>query len=258
MGTDDLLRPSFINFVYSENILLEGVTIINSPMWVIHPLLCNSVTVRDVYVCCLGPNNDGCDPESCTNVIIEDCTFDVGDDCIAIKSGRNEDGRRAARPSENIIIRDCFMQDGHGGVVLGSEISAGAHNIFVENCEMSSPELKSALRFKSSMLRGGKMNKIYARNIKVGECITAILIDMNYESKESGERIYTPLLKEFYVDNLTIESCEQLIYIDCIKEVTTVDNIYFNNVNAISTSAPNHISGQVGSVFLNGTELSVQ
>src|SRR5262249_60451439 len=104
-------------------ILNEVVTINDSPMWEIHPVLCTNVTVRGVTVVSHGPNNDGCNPESCRDVLIENCVFDTGDDCIAIKSGRNDDGRRIARPSENIVVRNCVMKDGHGGVVMGSEFS---------------------------------------------------------------------------------------------------------------------------------------
>jgi hypothetical protein len=113
-------------------------------MWEIHPVLSNNITVRKVSVVSHGTNNDGCNPESCRDVLIEDCLFDTGDDCIAIKSGRNNDGRRVNVPSENIIIRNCVMKDGHGGVVLGSECSGGIRNVFVDDCEMDSPNLDRA------------------------------------------------------------------------------------------------------------------
>ena len=107
------------------------------------PVLCRSVTVRNVTIRSHGPNNDGCNPESCRDVLIEGCTFDTGDDCIALKSGRNDDGRRINVPVENVVIRNCTMKDGHGGVVIGSEISGGARNIFAEKCQMSSPAARS-------------------------------------------------------------------------------------------------------------------
>lgn len=120
-GEGHKLRPNFIQPYRSRNILIEGVTINNSPMWEIHPVLCQNVTVRGVTVVTHGPNNDGCNPESSRDVLIEDCVFDTGDDCVAIKSGRNDDGRRVATPSENIIVRNCVMKDGHGGVVMGRD-----------------------------------------------------------------------------------------------------------------------------------------
>jgi polygalacturonase len=122
-GPGYYLRPQFIQFYKSRNILIEGITIINSPMWVIHPVMSENITISNISVISHGPNNDGCNPESSRNILIQDSFFDTGDDCIAIKSGRNADGRRLAVPSENIIIRRCTMRDGHGGIVMGSEIS---------------------------------------------------------------------------------------------------------------------------------------
>ena len=128
-GPQDYLRPNFIQPYRSRNILIDGITIINSPMWEIHPVLCESITVKNVTIRSHGPNNDGCDPESCKDVLIDGCTFDTGDDCIALKSGRNDDGRRINVPVENVVIRNCSMKDGHGGVVIGSEISGGAQHL---------------------------------------------------------------------------------------------------------------------------------
>src|ERR1017187_2071988 len=154
-GEGFYLRPPLLQPCRSKNILIEGVTITNSPMWVVTPQYCTNVTVRGVKVVGHGPNTDGCDPDSCTDVLIEDCSFDTGDDCIAIKSGRNRDGRRVARPTENAIIRGCQMKDGHGGVTIGSEMSGGVRNVFVENCRLDSPNLNQALRFKTNAMRGG-------------------------------------------------------------------------------------------------------
>lgn len=165
----------------SRNILIEDVTINNSPMWEIDPVLCTNVTVRGVTVVSHGPNNDGCNPESRRDVLIEECVFDTGDDCIAIKSGRNDDGRRIATPSENIIVRNCVMKDGHGGVVMGSEISGGVRNVFVENCKMDSTNLDRALRFNSNAKRGGVIENVFMRNVEVGRVAEAILtIDFLY------------------------------------------------------------------------------
>ena len=163
-------------------LLIEGVTVRNSPMWEINPVLCRNVTVRDVKIDNHGPNNDGCDPESCTDVLIDNCLFDTGDDCIAIKSGRNRDGRRIAVPSQNIIVRNCVMKDGHGGVTIGSEASGDVRNVFVENCKMDSPHLNIALRIKTNSFRGGKIENIFMRNCPVGQVSGAVLdIDLFYE-----------------------------------------------------------------------------
>ena len=168
MTQEDLLRPQFISPINCTNVLIEGVTIVRAPFWVIHPIFCENVTVRDVTVSSHGPNNDGCNPESSKYVLIEGCEFDTGDDCIAIKSGRNNDGRNTPIPSENIIVRNCHMKDGHGGVVMGSEISAGVSNVFVENCTMDSPDLDRVIRIKTNTVRGGYVRDIYIRNIEIG------------------------------------------------------------------------------------------
>jgi polygalacturonase len=129
-----------------------------------------------------GPNNDGCDPESCKDVLVEKCFFDTGDDCIAIKSGRNNDGRRLNTPTENIIIRNCTMKDGHGGITVGSEISGGVRNLFAHDCKMDSPNLDHALRVKNNASRGGLLENFYFRNITVGQVTHAVItIDFNYE-----------------------------------------------------------------------------
>lgn len=168
-GPEDGLRPQLINFNLCDGILMEDVTLLRSPFWVIHPLLSKNVTVRRVKINNDGPNGDGCDPESCDGVLIEDCFFNTGDDCIAIKSGRNMDGRLWNRPSENIIVRNCEMKNGHGGVVIGSEISGGCRNVFAENNLMDSPNLDRVIRIKTNTCRGGVIENIYAAaNIKVG------------------------------------------------------------------------------------------
>jgi polygalacturonase len=200
-GEGHYLRPQFIQPYRCQNVLIEGVTIKNSPMWEIHPVLCTNVTVRGVQISTHGPNNDGCDPESCTDVLIEDCYFDTGDDCIAIKSGRNADGRRLAAPSENIVIRNCTMKEGHGGVTIGSEISGGVRNVFAENCRLDSPNLDHALRVKNNRMRGGLLENLYFRNIQVGQVAHAVItIDFNYEEGERGK--HTPVVRNFVVENL--------------------------------------------------------
>lgn len=251
MGKDDLLRPQFVSPINSENILIEGVTIIDSPFWVIHPIFCNNVTVRDVTVKSHGPNNDGLDPESCTNVLIEGCTFDTGDDCIAIKSGRNEDGRREIIPSENIIIRNCTMKDGHGGVVIGSEISGGARNIFVENCFMDSPHLDRVIRIKSNSVRGGYMENIYVRNIEVGECKHAIFfIEFDYEPRD-GEGKFYPVVKNVVVENVKSQKSQYGVHIKGLPKHIKISDIEFINCEFNNVKIPVDIKGVENVKFTN-------
>jgi polygalacturonase len=183
-------------------VLVDGVTIVNSPMWEIHPVLCQSVTVRNVTLASHGPNNDGCNPESCRDVLIERCSFDTGDDCIALKSGRNDDGRRVHTPVENVVIRDCTMKDGHGGVVIGSEISGGARNVFAEKCRMDSPRLDRVLRVKTNSVRGGIIEGIHMRDVTVGQVAEAIVaIDFFYEEGDAGK--YPPTVRDIDVRHVT-------------------------------------------------------
>ena len=201
-GAGSFLRPNFIQPYRCENVLIDGVTIVNSPMWEIHPVLCRNVTVRRVTVNSHGPNNDGCDPESCRDVLIEGCTFDTGDDCIALKSGRNEDGRRLAAPIENVVIRGCSMKDGHGGVVIGSEASGGARNIFAEKCRMDSTNLDRALRIKTNSVRGGFVEHVYMRDVAVGQVAEAVVtITLFYEEGDAGR--FPPAVREIDVRNVT-------------------------------------------------------
>ncbi len=205
------LRPQFIQFYRSRNVLIEGVTILNSPMWEVHPVECTNVTVRDLVIRTHGPNNDGCDPESCTDVLIERCLFDTGDDCIAIKSGRNEDGRRLNIPTQNVIVRDCTMKDGHGGVTIGSEISGGVRNVFVERCTMDSPQLDRALRFKNNALRGGVLEHIYMRNCTVGEVAEGVLsVDLYYEEGRKGP--FVPVVRDVELRNVTSRKSQYGLY----------------------------------------------
>lgn len=201
-GEGHWLRPQFIQPYKCRNVLIEGVKLIDSPMWEVHPVLCENVTVRNLHIATHGPNNDGCDPESCRDVLIDGCFFDTGDDCIAIKSGRNNDGRRINVPTENVIIRNCMMRDGHGGITVGSEISGGVKNLFAHDCKLDSADLWTALRVKNNASRGGKLENFYFRNITVGQVSRAVVeIDFNYEEGAKGEHI--PLVRNYVVENLT-------------------------------------------------------
>jgi polygalacturonase len=225
-GDGHYLRPAFIQPYSSKNILIADVKIINAPMWNINPVLCENVTVRDVKVITHGPNNDGCDPESCKNVLITGCYFDTGDDCIAIKSGRNEDGRNIARPAENHIIENCEMKDGHGGLVIGSEISGGARNIFGRNLVMSSPNLDRILRIKTSSLRGGIVENIYLKDIKVGTYKeAAIRCNMFYENP--GDHM--PIIRNITVENMVVEKGGKFGVLINAYEESPVENLKIIN-----------------------------
>jgi len=212
-GKGDHLRPSFIEPFRCKNVLIEGVRIRRSPMWEIHPVLSTNVIVRGVHIETLGPNNDGCNPEACRDVLIEDTVFDTGDDCIAIKSGRNNDGRRIGIPTENVIVRRCTMKEGHGGVTIGSEISGGVRNVFVEDCTMDSPNLDRAIRFKSNAVRGGVMENIFVRNVTVGTVADAALqIDFVYEEGAKGP--HKPVVRNLVIENMTIKNAKRVLDVE--------------------------------------------
>ncbi len=226
------IRPNFIQPYRCKNVLIEGITMLRSPMWEINPVLCTNVTVRGVKINSHGPNNDGCDPECCRDVLIEDCLFDTGDDCIAIKSGRNADGRRVGVPSENFIIRNCTMKDGHGGVVLGSEMSGGIRNIYVEDCYMDSPNLDRAIRLKSNSNRGGYLENMYVRNVRVGQVGEAVVrINLRYSPPESGD--FPPRVNNIIIENVTSEKSMRPLYLLGLEEQpignVTIKNCTFNN-----------------------------
>ena len=222
------LRPQLVNMVRCERILIKDVKMINSPFWVIHPLLSKNITVDGVYVWNEGPNGDGCDPEACENVLIQNCVFHTGDDCIAIKSGRNNDGRLWNQPSKNIIIRNCKMEDGHGGVVIGSEISGGCENVYAENCVMDSPHLERILRIKTNNCRGGQVQNINMRNVVVGQCKEAVVkINLDYERKEICYRGFEPIVNNVNVENVT---CQKSDYGVLIIGRDSLENVYDINI----------------------------
>ncbi len=238
-GPTDGLRPQMINFNQCEGILIEDVTLLRSPFWVIHPLLSTDITVRGVHINNNGPNGDGCDPESCDRVLIENCYFNTGDDCIAIKSGRNNDGREggqgafAGRASKNIIIRNSKFNNGHGGVVIGSEISGGCQNVYAHDCEMDSPSLDRVLRIKTNSCRGGIIENINMRNITVGQCVEAVLkINTDYEPREVCCRGFYPTVRNVTMENVTCKKSKYGVMIvgyDDPKLAYTVNNITVKN-----------------------------
>ena len=258
-GPKDGLRPQLVSFNKCEGILLEDITLLRSPFWVIHPLHSTDITVRRVKMINDGPNGDGCDPECCDRVLIEDCFFNTGDDCIAIKSGRNRDGRERNMPSKNIIIRRCEMKKGHGGVVVGSEISGGCQNVFAHDCLMDSPELERVLRIKTNSCRGGIIENINMRNIKVGVCKESVLkINLDYEPKEVCCRGNFPTVRNIYMENVTSEQSKYGVQIIGLEEDTyvydvTVKDCHFNGVKDGNFQSGKTRNITFDNLFVNGS-----
>ncbi len=258
-GPQDGLRPQMICLNQCEGILIENVTLLRSPFWVIHPLLSTDITVRGVKIINDGPNGDGCDPESCDRVLIENCFFNTGDDCIAIKSARNNDGREggqgryAGRPSKNIIIRGCEMKNGHGGVVIGSEISGGCQNVFAENCRMDSPNLDRVLRIKTNSCRGGVIENINMRNITVGQCKEAVLkINTDYEPREVCCRGFNPTVRKVWMENVTCQKSKYGVMVVGMPDACQVYDVDVKNCQFNGVAAGNKLTGQYRDIRFDG------
>lgn len=242
----DFLRPNLLVFTSCKNILLEGVTFQNSPAWNLHPLMCENLTVRNVYAKnpWYAQNGDGIDVESCKNVLIEGSTFDVGDDGICIKSGRDEAGRKRGMPTENLIVRNNTVYHAHGGFVIGSEMSGGARNIYVENNTFIGTDI--GLRFKTTRGRGGVVENIYIKDTYMKDIVgEAILFDMYYAAQDpiplSGEKREppkvqtlpvteaTPQFQNFYIKNVVCDGAEKAIFVRGLPEMS-IKNIVMEDV----------------------------
>lgn len=230
-GKKHYLRPNFVEFFECTNVLIKDIEVINAPFWILHPMKSTNVIVDGVNINSHGPNNDGCDPEYSKNVLIKNCTFNTGDDCIAIKAGRDADGRRVGIKSENIIVQNCKMYDGHGGVTIGSEMSAGVSNVFVENCVMSSPNLDVAIRLKTNSKRGGLIENFYVRNVEIGEVKEAVLkVDMFYNVHGNQEGNFIPKIQNISLENVTVKYGGKYSILAIGHKDSKIKNITFNNV----------------------------
>ena len=240
------IRPSFLSFVNCTNILLEDFTIGSGPNWTIHPIYCLNTTIRGVKVITDGPNNDGIDPDSCRDMLIENCTFDTGDDCVVLKSGYNEDGWRVSRPTENVIMRNCFSKRGHGGLVIGSEMSGDVRNVFMEDCEFEGTD--RAVRIKSRRGRGGVVENVYARNLKVKNMKYEVaILNMDYsadKNKAANER--PPVFRNMQFENITGDGAPTAILIQGLDD-SPIENVRFMNMTVNSTKGVvvNHAKGLV-------------
>ena len=244
------LRPVMISFKDCENVLLEDCLFQNSPCWNIHPLMCknviiNNVTVRNPWY---SQNGDGLDVDSCENVLVINSSFDVGDDAICIKSGKNEDGRRRARPCKNLIVDNCIVFHGHGGFVVGSEMSGGVSNIKVSNCRFLGTDV--GLRFKSCRGRGGVVENIYIEDIVMMNIPTEpLLFDLHYGGKSAVEAAAegaspydvefvpadetTPQFKDIFIKNIVCSGAARAMYFNGIPE-KNIENIVVENCEIVS------------------------
>jgi polygalacturonase len=241
----DFLRPVMLNFVNCKNILFDGVTFQNSPAWNLHPLMSeniimNRVTVRNPWY---SQNGDGIDLESCKNTLIVNSSFDVGDDAICMKSGKNEDGRARNIPTENVIVDNCVVYHGHGGFVVGSEMSGDVRNIKVSNCSFLGTDV--GLRFKSTRGRGGVVENIYIENINMTDIPTdPLLFDLFYGGKGPAEEdeseqtevskvippvtVETPAFKNIFIKNIHSNGSNRAMLFNGLPEMK-VQNVHVEN-----------------------------
>ncbi|MFZ4725289.1 MAG: glycoside hydrolase family 28 protein [Paludibacter sp.] len=253
----DFLRPVMINFIECKNVMLQGVLFENSPSWNIHPLMCENLIVENIFARNPGyaQNGDGIDVESCKNVLIINSTFDVGDDAICIKSGKDEEGRRRARPTENVIVDNCKVFQAHGGFVVGSEMSGGVRNISVRNCQFLGTDV--GLRFKSNRGRGGLVENIYISDIYMFNIATdSFLFDLYYGGKSASESLEdgdespkentipavsaeTPSFRNIFVKNIVSRNARRAMFFNGLPEMN-ISNINVENA---------YITAQYGAVL---------
>lgn len=236
-GTPDAaIRPSFIGLVECRNILLEGFTIGSGPNWTIHPIYSENIIIRRVNVQTDGPNNDGIDPDSCRNLLVEYCTFDTGDDCLVLKSGYDQDGRRVGRPTENVVMRHCSSRRGHGGLVIGSEMSGSVRNVYMHDCEFEGTD--RVLRIKSRPGRGGVVENVWVEDVVARDLRREVVIlNMDYTSDRNpiADR-HPPLFRNIHVRRVAASGAPVGIRITGM-DTSLIRDVTFEDVAIVSERA---------------------
>ncbi|WP_151736971.1 glycoside hydrolase family 28 protein ['Paenibacillus yunnanensis' Narsing Rao et al. 2020] len=252
-GTEqDALRPSFIQPVGCTNVLIQGISIHNGPQWTIHPVYCENIIIRKVKVVSCGPNTDGLNPDSCRNVLIEDSSFETGDDCIAINSGMNEDGWRVNKPCENIVIRNCTMKEGHGGLVIGSGMSGGVRNVYAHHCSISGGD--RGIRLKSMRGRGGFVENIRFEQIEINDVREeAVQINMYYGYSTVIPKTDTPsIFNQIHIQDIAGDGARIAIEIKGLPE-QRLSNIELHNIRLRAGNAI--VCSDVESIVLKDVDL---
>ena len=226
------LPPDMIQFFGCKNVLIDGISIEDAPYWVIHPVLCNNVTVQNVTINSMNLNNDGCDPEGCTNVLIQHCDFTVGDDGIAIKAGRDQDGWRIGQPTENVIVRNCIFNSKTNGLCIGSEMSAGVRNIYMYN--VSIKKCLSAVYFKSNLDRGGFIENIHVSDVHCDSARSAVIrFENNYHGSRGGH--YPTKFNGFYIQNISCDHSGEVGIYAVGVQGNPLENIHLKNITVLLT-----------------------
>jgi polygalacturonase len=253
-GAGHYLRPQFLQPYGCDRVLISGVTTTNTPNWQLNPVLCTNVTIENTTADSLGPNNDGCDPECCDHVVIDGVTFNTGDDCIAVKAGKDADGRRIDVPCQNIVIRGCDFRAGHGAVTIGSEMTGGVRNLFASDCRSESLSLNDFLRLKTNSERGGFIEEVHLRDVGADQLNDAgVSIDFYYG--DGPGHGYNPSVTGIHVERLHVGTTRYPVYLagypdDPIGAVSLADCV-FNTASA--TSIATDVAGLTfDDVYVNG------
>jgi polygalacturonase len=251
------LRPHFVQFRRCQRVLIDGPTFIDSPFWMIHPLYCEDVIIRNITCISRHINSDGIDPDSSRRVLIENCDFDVGDDGVSIKSGRDQDGWRVSLPSEDIVIRNCrFSGDTGGGVAIGSEMSGGVRRVFVDGFDL--PRASHTLYFKANLDRGGMIEDIFIRRIRAGEVKSVLVFSNAYHSYRGGN--FPPLFRNVLVEDVVVEKAVIGISVQGHPRAP-VSNVRLSGMTIGSAQYPLTISGGenvvLSSVTANGRSVTL-
>ncbi len=270
----DFLRPVMMSLVNCKKVLIDGPVFQNSPAWCLHPLMCEDVTIRNITVKnpWYSQNGDGIDIESCRNVLLYDSNFDVGDDAICIKSGKDEDGRKRGKPTENMIIRNCIVYHGHGGVTIGSEMSGGVKNVSVSGCTFMGTDV--GLRFKTNRGRGGVVENIFFSNIDMIDIPTqAISFNMYYgglsvsemmaegtDSSETEQEIppvteKTPQFRNISIKNVTCKGAMQALFLQGLPELN-LENVNLQNIDIKADYGL--ICSDASGIFVKGLRLTTE
>ena len=227
--TDDGMRPNFVQLISCQGILIENLTFKNGPMWTIHPVYCSDMIVRGMKVITEGPNNDGINPDSTRNLLIEDCYFSTGDDCVVLKSGLNEDGWRVGRPTENVVIRNIFAHEGHGGVVCGSEMSGSVRNVYAHDNVFVGTD--RGLRIKAMRGRGGVVENIWFEDTKMKDIGREVVrLNMFYGSSTVIPATKVPsAFRNIFVKNIECDGAARAVEITGLPELA-IENIHMENM----------------------------
>ena len=228
----DSMRPQLFQPINSKRVLLEGVTIRGGPFWTVQFVYCDGVIARNLTIRTSGANNDGINADSCRNVLIEGCDLTTGDDCICLKSGLNEEGRRIGRPTENVVVRRCVTRAGHGGFVIGSDMSGGVRNVLVYDCDFLGTAI--GIRMKSARGRGGVVENIWCRDIRMhnvsGE---AIKLETSYKAWFGSDKGVAPTFRNLTFENIKVNVASTAITIDSLPE-QAIENLMFRNLDIVS------------------------